>query len=231
MNTFSESESPWGAVLRKVVLLFLLGVCMTLPILMLRLDVQIFANGVGEGGAVENAQLLLLGISIASLTVLAKVNQQDKKFALLAAAFFACMFVRECDFFLNELVPHLWQYIVAVLSISALAYAASDPRSTAFGGLRFLRTDGGALVLPGLAVLLIYSRLMGMQDIWIDLLQDGYVRSVKNAIEETTELLGYTVIAFSIASGVISRVTTTARDRKTRRTTDPGMPSVRKEAA
>ena len=173
-----NSWSPWRGVIWKFVLFAMLGTCATFPVAMLRLDVQLFGNGVGESGAVENTQLLLLGVCIATLSVLAKVSPADKRFALLAAAFIGCMFVRECDFFLNEMVPYCWQGIVTVLSASALSYSAKDARQTAQGGLRFLCTDGGALVIPGLVVLLIYSRLIGMQGIWIQLLEGGYARSV-----------------------------------------------------
>jgi len=46
----------------------------------------------------------------------------------------------------------------------------------------------------GLALLLAYSRLLGMGHLWRGVLGDGYERIVKNAIEEGAELLGYTVI-------------------------------------
>jgi len=43
-------------------------------------------------------------------------------------------------------------------------------------------------------MLLFYSRLFGMGALWQGLLGEGYIRIFKNAVEETTELLGYTFI-------------------------------------
>ena len=46
----------------------------------------------------------------------------------------------------------------------------------------------------GLVLLLIYSRLFGMTALWHGLLSENYVRVFKNAAEECTELLAYTLI-------------------------------------
>ena len=46
-----------------------------------------------------------------------------------------------------------------------------------------------------LGALLVYSRLLGMGAIWKGLLAEQYLRVFKNAVEETTELLGYVLIA------------------------------------
>src|SRR5690606_3506947 len=46
-----------------------------------------------------------------------------------------------------------------------------------------------------LGALLVYSRLLGMGAIWEGLLAEQYLRVFKNAVEETTELLGYVLIA------------------------------------
>jgi hypothetical protein len=38
---------------------------------------------------------------------------------------------------------------------------------------------------------LVFSRLFGMQAMWHAILADGYVRIVKNAVEEGSESFGY----------------------------------------
>jgi len=55
-------------------------------------------------------------------------------------------------------------------------------------------------------LLLFYSRLMGMTSLWNGLLGDQYIRIFKNAIEETTELLGYTFILAASLGYVAQRV-------------------------
>ncbi len=41
-----------------------------------------------------------------------------------------------------------------------------------------------------------YSRLMGESILWQTLMEENYVRNVKNAVEESIELLGDTIILF-----------------------------------
>ncbi|WP_231472338.1 hypothetical protein [Pseudoxanthomonas suwonensis] len=58
----------------------------------------------------------------------------------------------------------------------------------------------------GLVLLLIYSRLFGMTALWEGLLADSYVRVVKNAAEECTELLGYTLVMASALTYAAQRL-------------------------
>lgn len=58
----------------------------------------------------------------------------------------------------------------------------------------------------GLALLLAYSRLIGMGALWQGLLEDGYVRVVKNAVEESAEVLGYALILVASIGYVGSRI-------------------------
>ncbi|MGN2613391.1 hypothetical protein ACTFQ6_16755 [Aliivibrio fischeri] len=48
-----------------------------------------------------------------------------------------------------------------------------------------------------LVVVLVFSRLVGMNHLWQILLQGDYIRTVKNLAEEGTELLGYSLLAYS----------------------------------
>ena len=42
-------------------------------------------------------------------------------------------------------------------------------------------------------IVLVFSRLFGMHQLWQHLMLDGYNRVVKNIAEEGTELLGYSI--------------------------------------
>jgi hypothetical protein len=50
-------------------------------------------------------------------------------------------------------------------------------------------------MLGAMALLMIFSRLFGMGDLWEHLLQGGYARAAKNTAEEGIELVSYTLIA------------------------------------
>lgn len=46
-------------------------------------------------------------------------------------------------------------------------------------------------------IVLVFSRLAGMNYLWLTLLDDSYIRTIKNLAEEGTELLGYSLLAYS----------------------------------
>ncbi len=59
------------------------------------------------------------------------------------------------------------------------------------------------LLVTGVMLLLVFSRLFGMGSFWHNVMGDDYVRAVKNIAEEGTELLAYCLIAFASLKTVI----------------------------
>ncbi|CAK6466123.1 hypothetical protein KLEPA_00100 (plasmid) [Klebsiella pneumoniae] len=47
------------------------------------------------------------------------------------------------------------------------------------------------MMLSGLLAVLVFSRLFGMHGLWYSILEEGYARVVKNAVEEGSEFFGY----------------------------------------
>ena len=69
----------------------------------------------------------------------------------------------------------------------------------------------GAVALAGLLVL-VYSRIFGMQDLWRGIMLENYDNSVKNAAEEGVEVLGHMLILIAAIEYAIRRYS----DRDTR---------------
>jgi hypothetical protein len=183
-------------LLRGAGLLFIVS----LPVFMLWLDVQWLGNSVGEISATELSQLTFIALSAISFGTLARFSTEDRRFATLAAGFFACMLIRELDAVLDLIIDGLWQALAISVALTCIAYAAADWRATLRGMARLLASRYGLALTIALALLLAYSRLLGMTALWQGLLDDGYVRVFKNAVEESAELLSYTlVVAASIA--------------------------------
>jgi hypothetical protein len=172
--------------------LFMLAV--SLPVGILLLDIKGLGNAVGEISATELTQLACLAAIAASFGWLARASEPDRRFAVLAAGFFACMLIRELDALLDLVADGLWQALVATVAAACVAYAAMDWRQALHGMARLMASRAALVMSLGLALLLAYSRLLGMGHLWRGVLGDGYERIVKNAIEEGAELLGYTVI-------------------------------------
>lgn len=185
---------------------FLFGVMVTLPPLLAWLDIHWLGNAVGEWSLVELTQEGFLAASVLAFVRVALARREDRHFAVLAAAFFACMFLREMDEALDLIMHGLWKYPVAALVVGSLFWASRDLRATVSGLVRFLGSRPGTVMVIGLVLLLFYSRLIGMTSLWTGLLGDQYIRVFKNTIEETTELLGYTFILAASLSYVAQRV-------------------------
>jgi hypothetical protein len=183
----------------------LLALLVSAPVLLLWIDVHGLGNSIGEVSATELSQLTLLAITVATFGSLAHRVRDDRRFATLAAGFFACMLLRECDAWLDLLVDGLWQGLVAFVAIACLTYSLMDWRSTLRGMARLVNSRAGSVLLVAVVLLLVYSRLFGMSGLWRDLLGDGYVRLFKNAVEESTELLAYFLVVGASVSYAMSR--------------------------
>lgn len=178
----------------------LFGVMVTLPALLLYADIHWLKDGVGEWSLVELTQEGFLLATTLAFVRLARRRPEDRRFAVLAAGLFACMLLREMDAVFDLLLHGLWKWLVLPVAVGSVGYALRDWRSALSGLVRFLNTRAGTLMTIGLVVLLFYSRLIGLTALWDGLLGENYIRVFKNAIEETTELLGYTfILAASLA--------------------------------
>ncbi|AMN47920.1 hypothetical protein ACG33_12590 [Steroidobacter denitrificans] len=194
------------AVLAAAARLLVLSCLISAPILLLWLDVQWLGNAVGEFSVTEFTQLTLVAVTMLLFFHLAWRSREDRRFAVLAAGFFACMLIREIDAVLDLLLDGLWQGLVTLVSVTSLTYSLFDWRATLRGMARLAVSRAGVMMIVGLAILLAYSRLLGMGWLWQGLLEAGYLRLFKNAIEESTELLGYIIILTASLSHVTGRL-------------------------
>ena len=185
-----------------------------LPVMLLRHDLAATGNALGEDSLVELTQAGFLLTSCLSFLVLAWRRRDDRRFAVLAAAFLGCMLVREQDALLDGLLFHgAWKFVTTPLALGALGWAACDLRATLAGLSRFLSSRAGTVMLLAMMLVLCWSRLFGMTGIWSAVLGEGYVRTVKNAVEETSELLGYTFVLVASIRYLTQRVRHVARER------------------
>lgn len=171
-----------------------LALVVSIPPICLFLDLKVLGNSLSEQSVTEITQLVFLLLSISCFALLAIKRPDDRSFALLAAAFFACMLIRELDALFDLIAHGLWKYLVAPIALVAIGNALKHASATLHSLSRFVCSQAGLLMLVAVAILLFYSRLMGMTGLWQNLMTDGYVRIVKNAVEESAELLGYSLI-------------------------------------
>lgn len=171
--------------------------------LALRIDFVLFNGSVGEVSVTEMLQQLLLIIASGSFAYLARKKTEVKHAALLISAFFGVMFIREMDFWFDKIVHGAWVVPALLVSGSAIFYAIKNGKRTIDQLALILASPHMNLLVTGVMLLLVFSRLFGMGSFWHNVMGDDYVRVVKNIAEEGTELLAYCLIAFASLKTVL----------------------------
>lgn len=112
---------------------------------------------------------------------------------LLITGFFIAIFIRESDAYFDKLHHGAWKYVLIVYLLGLLLAIKRAGFSTVIPGLAaFVRSRSFLMMLPGTAIVLVYSRLYGYKGLWLTLMGDYEKWQVmKGFAEESTELLGY----------------------------------------
>ena len=169
----------------------------------LRIDFVLLNGNVGEISVTEMLQQLLLIVSSGSFVYLARKRNEVKNAAVLISAFFAVLFIREMDFWFDKIAHGAWVFPAALVAGSAIFYAVKNGKRTIDQLALILASPHMNLLVTGVMLLLVFSRLFGMGSFWHDVMGDDYVRAVKNIAEEGTELLAYCLIAFASLKTVL----------------------------
>lgn len=181
-----------GAYLKGTIVL---GALMAFAPLAAWFDIQVLGNKIQELSVVEISQALMLVLSIACFSILAIRSRTDRTFAVLAAALFGTLLIRELDQ-LFDLISHgFWKYPVTLVLLAATAWWLHDRRGVIAGFHRFVISNASGLMMAGFVLVMVYSRLIGMGAIWSGIMEDQFLRVIKNAVEESAELLGYTLLS------------------------------------
>ncbi|MEM1405546.1 MAG: hypothetical protein AAGG59_02130 [Bacteroidota bacterium] len=137
------------------------------------------------------------------LTVLAylfcTVNyKKTASLSLLVGGFFLMAFIREFDAVLDAYVyDGAWQTLV-LLVIAFVGYRSFRSRKSIQETIPdYMISYPFGLMIGGMLVTFIYSRLFGETIMWKTVMEENYVRDVKNAVEESVELLGDSIILFA----------------------------------
>lgn len=155
------------------------------------IDVHWMNNALHETSFTEAFQEIELG-AIALMFFAQAYRQANLRYSLLlTGGFFTCMLIREMDFLFDRVHHGAWVWFALTVTLICLWRAARHLPATLAGLVNFLRHPSWNMMAAGLLTILVFSRLFGMHELWETLMLDGYNRTVKNMVEEGTELLGY----------------------------------------
>lgn len=160
--------------------------------LTIRLDAHLGAIR-SEMSFTENTQLFFILLTAFNFVRLG-IKERHLKHAIgLIVGFFVVVFIRECDGYL-DLIRHGFWIVPALTVTGAALFYASFGIKTLVREFAEILSSPFLIVVIGVILLLTYSRIFGMADFWKELMAENYLREVKTAAEESTELLSYGLI-------------------------------------
>lgn len=145
----------------------------------------------GETSVVEIAQSIILLVIIAIFANCALKISALSNSAWLLATFATASLIRENDVWLDMLFDGGWQILV-MLVVSAGLIQAYRNREELFAEQQiYTESTSFGLLAGALITTYVFSRLFGMGRFWQTVMQDAYMRPVKDVSEECVELFGY----------------------------------------
>jgi len=183
----------------------LLAVLMIIVPVLVALDVVVIGHGLPELSFTEISQELLILMSALIFAYDARYRIQERGFLVLVAGFFGCMFIRECDALLDNIVHGFWVYPAFLLAFGSIYYASLHQETVLYPMIKLIRKKHFAYLLTGLVFVLLFSRLFGTGGLWREIMGGDYNSLYKNIIQEGLELTGYTLIGYGSIMHLMSR--------------------------
>ncbi|WBA10025.1 hypothetical protein [Salinivibrio kushneri] len=157
-------------------------------------------NVASESSLIELSQLLLLVLTVFTFRRVAKRNHALSQAAKLMSGFFLVLMIRELDATLDLVMHGFWKVPALLVTGLTIWPALKNGRDTFTSLAHALSAKSSTLLIVALGLLLVYSRLFGMGELWEQAMGAMYVRDVKNIAEESTELVAYSLIWLSALS-------------------------------
>ncbi|WP_110686846.1 hypothetical protein [Salinicola aestuarinus] len=152
----------------------------------------------------EITQALLLLSASLLMVYMRQCQRMFPTAALLLGGLFFASFIRENDMWLDTYVfDGSWQVLVTLVTLPALVIAIVR-RQQLLSELRQLTDSlGFGLFAGGFLITYLFSRLYGRSELWHALMREDYLRVVKDAAEEITEMSGYALMLFGCLEMVL----------------------------
>lgn len=174
-----------------------LAFLVTLPIITLSIDFIYLKQGLSENSMTEYLQEILLLLTTLSFAYTAYKDPSTRHFCVLLTGFFACMFIRELDGLFDLIFHGFWVIPATLVALFSIIFALRNKQQALSTFSCFVQSRHFITLNLGMALLLVFSRLFGIGELWEGILGSNYDRIVKRVAEEGLEVLGYTIIFYS----------------------------------
>ena len=151
-----------------------------------------------ERGMVETAQWFCLAVAIVAAFIRAKIDIESRSFFLCVGLSLLVLLIREQDqLFELWLTDGFWKWPAGAVMIG-LAVVFIRQRRLILGQLDQVKNSLAMGTLITGVTVLVFTRLFGRGIFWQELMGNDYIRVVKNAAEEGTELFALGLIAIGV---------------------------------
>lgn len=199
MVLFMKYEATITAKTLILELLFLVGIAVLVPVVA-RFDFLVLGNELSENSVTEILQELSLVAAVLVMLWYAKKMPDARPALLLAAGFFASLFLREFDFLFDR-TPISWAWPVSLIIAASLYHAWQHKEHALESLLSFASTRYFAYFISGFITLFVFSRLFGSGGfMWQAVMGPSYTHVFKTVIQEGLELYAYGLMAFGALS-------------------------------
>lgn len=117
-----------------------------------------------------------------------------KVLSILFSLFFLVHLIRELDGVFDQIVHGFWIYPALLVVLFAFFILIKNWKKFWEEFNTIHRSYPFGILLCGLVILHVFSRIYGTTSTWKYALQDEYLRIIKDASQESIELLGYSFI-------------------------------------
>ncbi len=189
-------RNPQPKALIPFVEFLVLAVMITAVPAIVALDIEIFLYRSSEVSLTELTQSVLIFLSAIMFGIIAWRQPNTRGWMVLVSGLFACMFIREMDFWLDKIYKGLWFYPAMFTAITVIMYSIRQKQAMLPTFVEFTSTRSYPYIMTGLLILLLFSRLFGTGSFWQEVMTENYHPVYNRVIQEGIELLGYVLIAF-----------------------------------
>jgi hypothetical protein len=184
------------SVLVALIEFLFLAALLTSIRLIITIDGEIILAGASENSVTEYTQEGLILLSAILFGIGAWRRPESRGFLVLVAGLFGCMFVREFDNHLDRIAHGFWVYPAVLLAVTSIVYARLCGRTVLAPMAVYTQTRSYVYLSIGLLIVIVFSRIVGSNSLWRELMGDDYQWAYKTIIQEALELSGYVLIAY-----------------------------------
>jgi hypothetical protein len=148
--------------------------------------------GTSEFSPIEIIQPIIIAVCGLLMLWVAEYCPSQRPIAIPFGGMALAFMIRELDYFFDRyLIDNLWQVLIGIAAAFVIVYTYRARKRLKIAWARIWPSPGIALLFAGAVILFSFVRLVGHEPLWMSILDDGYQRIVKLAVEEFIELIGY----------------------------------------